>query len=507
MLLAEIVAASRDLALTRSRTAKTEILSAVIKAAQGPDVALVVFYLTGVTRQQRLGVGWASAEQVTVQPATEATVTLADVDTCFEALSTTSGQGSQAERQRLLAGLLGAATAVEAEFLQRLITGELRHGALDGVVTDAVARAAGVPAGAVRRAAMLSGSLAVAATAAMSAGKSALDAIGLRPLTGVQPMLASTALTVADAVTGVVSVEWKLDGIRIQAHRDADDVVLFTRNLNDVTHRFPDVVATLLALPVTSVILDGELIGLTENDLPRLFQDTASSFASDAESAVSLRPFFFDMLHIDGVDLIDRPLFERHAELERVAGPNRVPTLVTSDHVAAEAFAAASLAAGHEGVMVKDVSSRYEAGRRGTSWRKVKPVFTFDLIVLGAEWGHGRRRGWLSNLHLAARDPNGGSPIMVGKTFKGLTDELLTWQTAELQRRCTLDKAGTVFVTPDLVIEIAVDGVQRSTRYPGGVALRFARVKRYRPDKRADEADSIDALQALLAQRPFPPDV
>lgn len=497
MLLADLVATSGVVAETPSRSAKTAAIAALLRSTPSDDVAVAVQYLSGATPQKRLGVGWASTWQLQIAAADVATLTLADVDRCFDALAVASGTGSHGERQRLVAQLFAQATSDEQEFLTRLIVGDLRQGAQAGVIADAVAQAAGVAAVAVRRAAMLAGNLAVAAQAALNGGFGALEQIGLRVLNAVQPMLASTSTSVAQAVDelGEVSVEWKLDGIRIQVHRDANQVSIFTRNLNDVTHRFPSVVDAALAMPASSFILDGELIGLHEDNLPQLFQQTAAQFAA---GQVALTPFYFDVLHVDGADLIDRPLSARHEALERLVGPAKVPNIVTCDAVAATAFAERAVAAGHEGVVVKAIGSSYEAGRRGKAWRKVKPVITVDLIVIGAEWGHGRRQGWLSNLHLGARDPTGGPPIMVGKTFKGLTDQLLTWQTEHLQRLQERNTQYAVFVKPELVVEIALDGVQISTRYPGGVALRFARVRRYRPDKSALEADTIDIVRALL---------
>jgi DNA ligase 1 len=368
----------------------------------------------------------------------------------------------------------------------------LRQGANEGVVADAVAKASGQPIAAVRRAAMLLGDLGAAARLALS-GQS-LD-VGLSPLTAVQPMLAGTAATVGDALveTGEASVEWKLDGIRVQAHKLGDEVRLFSRSLNDITGGLPAVVDLLRQLPVHSLVLDGEALGVDEAGQPRIFQDTMSGL--DTTNA-----FFFDVLHLDGNSLIDDPLRSRRAVLESLLPVGaRLPSIVTDNADEAESFAAAAVANGHEGVMVKAIDSLYEAGRRGTGWRKVKPVHTLDLVVLAAEWGHGRRTGWLSNLHLGARGVDGF--VMVGKTFKGMTDELLRWQTDELQRRAIATEGHTVHVRPELVVEIAVDGVQRSTRYTGGVALRFARVRRYRPDKTVQQADTIERMQGMLGSR------
>jgi DNA ligase 1 len=501
VLLNDLVRTSAAVGATRSRLAKRSALAELLRALDATEVAIAVGFLTGNLRQ-RTGVGWSTAYAIEVEAAIEPSLSLADIDTCFDRLATTSGAGSQSERADLLHATFARATIDEQTFLRGLMIGEIRTGALAGVLTDAIADASGVDGLKLRRGAMLSGSLAVAARAALFGGDDALDQLGLQLLTPLQPMLASPAAGIAEAVADAspdsVSVEWKLDGIRVQVHRDGQEVRIFTRNLNDVTDRLPDTVALIRSLPAQRLILDGELIGLSEDDAPRLFQDTAGSFATEQRSTVALRPFFFDCMHADGVDLIDHPLAERQTILERVAGPHRLPTLHTTSAEEATAFSDAALAAGHEGVMVKLLTSTYEAGRRGKAWRKVKPVRTLDLIVIGAEWGHGRRQGWLSNLHLGARDPNGGPPIMVGKTFKGLTDALLAWQTEQFQQRVVRTTTGTVFIRSELVVEIAVDGVQRSTRYPGGVALRFARVKTYRPDKSPADADSIEAVRALL---------
>jgi DNA ligase 1 len=503
VLLAELVRTSQAVGATRSRLAKRAALALLLRALSFEEVPIAIGFLTGNVRQ-RTGVGWSGAWSIEVTAAADESLTLGDVDGCFDRLEATSGAGSQSERAELLRGLFAQATEPEQILLRQLIIGEVRTGALAGVVADAVADAAEVGADELRRAAMMSGSLAVAATAALFGGADALGAIGLKVLNPIQPMLASPASGVAEAVADaapeMVSVEWKLDGIRVQVHRDGDEVRIFTRNLNDVTARLPEVVSLVCSLPSSRLILDGELIGLSEDDAPRLFQDTAGSFATEQAATYSLRPFFFDCMHADGVDLIDEPLQHRQEELERCAGAYRLPTLHTTSADEAAAFSDAALAAGHEGVMVKTLTSTYEAGRRGKAWRKVKPVRSLDLIVLAAEWGHGRRQGWLSNLHLGACDPDGGPPIMVGKTFKGMTDVLLRWQTEALQALMTRTTSGTVFVRPELVIEIALDGVQRSTRYPGGVALRFARVTRYRPDKAPEDADTIDAVRALLAR-------
>jgi len=510
VLLRAVVETSRAVAETRSRKAKVEALAAVLRACGPDEIPIVVNFLTGEPRQGRIGIGWASLSAArdagissSHQPAEAGTgLTVIEVDRALDRIARTTGAGSVAARQAELGALFARSSAEEADFVVRLLTGELRQGALAGLMSDAIALAAQVPVSAVRRAAMLGGDLADTAQRALTCGEAALTAVGLQVLRPVQPMLAASAASVDEALTalGRASVEWKLDGARIQVHRDGDEVRAFTRNLNDVTARVPEVVEIVRAFAARTFVLDGEAIGLTEEALPRRFQDTMSRFGTDdaASHVMTLAPFFFDLLHLDGEDLLDRPLVERAAALASLVGDWRVPAIETDDPVVAAAFLADALATGHEGVMVKALDSRYEAGRRGAAWRKVKPVRTLDLVVLAAEWGHGRRRGWLSNLHLGARDPDTGGFVMVGKTFKGLTDQLLTWQTERLQEIATQRDDYTVYVRPELVIEIAVDGVQASTRYAGGVALRFARVRSYRPDKTAADADTIDTVRALL---------
>jgi DNA ligase 1 len=501
--LADLVETSERVAATASRSAKVAALADLLRRLEPDEVAPTVALLSGEARQGRIGIGWATLAGLAVTPAAEPSLTVGDFDRAMDRLATTIGTGSVAARNAALADLFGRATEAEDRFLRRSLTGELRQGALEGVMVDAVAKAGGLPAADVRRAAMLAGDLTHVARLALTpttagGGADALAAIRLRPLHPVLPMLAAGSPDVAAALeaTGPASVEWKLDGARIQVHREGDEVRIFTRNLNDVTDRLPGVAGVVRGMPARSLVLDGEALGVDEDDArPDRFQDTMSRFGSHAPSTLASR--FFDCLHVDGTDLLDTPLAGRLAELERVAAPWRVPSLLTDDPAQATAFFEGAVRAGHEGVMVKAVGSRYEAGRRGGAWRKVKPVQTFDLVVLGAEWGHGRRQGWLSNLHLGARAAD-GTFVMVGKTFKGLTDDLLRWQTAELLAREIGREGIAVFVRPELVVEVALDGVQSSTRYPGGLALRFARVKRYRPDKTPAEADTIEALQALL---------
>jgi DNA ligase 1 len=503
VLLAEVVRTSGEVAATPSRSAKVAALAGLLRRLEGPEEAeAAVAFLTGRPRQGRIGVGWAALRAVDLPPAPVPSLHVLEVDAALAALAGCAGPRSAVARRTILGEMLRRATEPEGEFVRRLLLGDLRQGALEGVMADALARATAIPAPVVRRATMLAGDLPRVAALALAEGEAGLSAVGLEVLRPVLPMLASTAEDVASAIEamGRSSVEWKLDGARVQAHRRGDEVRLFTRNLNDVTDRLPGVAEAVRSLEATDVVLDGEVLGLGDAG-PEAFQETMSSFGrrTGPPGRATLGVWFFDCLHLDGGDLLDRPLTERAAALARTGAP-RVPALVTDDVEVAVEFQAAALAAGHEGVMVKSASSPYEAGRRGSAWRKVKPVHTFDLVVLGAEWGSGRRRGWLSNLHLGARDPAGGF-VMVGKTFKGLTDELLRWQTAELLSREASRSAHVVHIDPVVIVEIAVDGVQASTRYAGGVALRFARVRRYRPDKGPADADTIDALRSLLPGR------
>jgi len=482
-----------------ARSRKTEALARVLRRAQPGQAGLAVRYLSGELRQRRTGVGHRSL--VGLPPPAEApALGLDDVDAAFSAMAGVSGAGATAARRRLLLDLFARATEAEQRLLTGLVGGELRSGAQAGVLTDAVAQAAGVPLTAVRTAVLLAGSLPDVAEAALTSGPDGLAGFRLQVGRPLSPMLAAPGADLADALarTPRASVEWKLDGIRVQVHREGERVFVFTRSLDDITDRVPELVEVAQALPVRSVVLDGEALALADDGRPRPFQVTAARAATRAsagppEAAVRLTPWFFDVLHLDGEDLLGEPLHERVAALQRAVPERwRVPRALDGF----EDFAAAALAAGHEGVVVKDLDAPYDAGRRGGAWRKVKPVHTFDLVVLAAEWGHGRRTGRLSNLHLGARDPAGGF-VMLGKTFKGLTDELLAWQTAELLARQESTDGWTVVVRPELVVEIAVDGVQASSRYPGGMALRFARVLRYRPDRTPDSADTVDDVRRL----------
>jgi DNA ligase-1 len=451
----------------------------------------------------RIGVGWASLRDLPA-PAAVAALDVLAVATALDRIASTSGTGSQESRRRALHDLFAQASEPEQRFLRAILHGELRQGALEGVMVEAVARAAEVPAAAVRRALMLAGELPAVAGAAFVEGLDGLARFRLEVLRPVKPMLAQTAGDVAAAIerTGPAAAEWKLDGARLQVHRLGGEVRAFTRSLADVTDRVPEIVAAVLALPSEAVVLDGEVIALRPDGRPHPFQVSMSRFGSSVDTQAQaerlpVTPFFFDCLHLDGDDLLDRPYAERVAALARIAPDAlRVPQARIADADEGTRLLEDALAHGHEGVVVKALEAPYEAGRRGAAWVKVKRATTLDLVVLAAEWGHGRRQGRLSNLHLGARDPEGGF-VMLGKTFKGMTDEMLAWQTERLLDLATSRDGHVVHVRPELVVEIAFDGVQRSSRYPGGLALRFARVKGYRPDKTAAEADTIDVVRAL----------
>ncbi|GAB3802547.1 ATP-dependent DNA ligase [Humibacter antri] len=505
MLLNELVTTDSVVGATRSRLAKVDALAALLSRVGRDEVAPAVGLLIGSPVQGRLGVGWRSMSTSTVLPAVDPTLTVAEVDAFLDRLVATEGAGSAAARGAVLAELLGRATEAEQRFLIRTMLGEMRTGALEGVLVDAIARAADAPGEVVRRAVMLSGSLGDTAVLALFGGADALARVTLTVGRPVRPMLAASAPTVGEALadTGEASVEFKLDGARIQVHRRDGQVRVFTRSLAEVTHRLPEVVEAVQRLPLTDAIFDGETLTLDEEGAPRPFQQTMSRFGAEASRDALLSPWFFDLLHLDGRDLIDEPLSVRRGLLDEIAPHLLVPGVVTSDPDVGEAFSRQALAKGHEGVVVKAIDSTYTAGRRGSGWVKVKPVHTYDLVVLACEWGSGRRQGWLSNLHLGAYDPTGefGDPggfVMVGKTFKGLTDGLLRWQTERFLQLEVRRTAGTVWLEPVTVVEIAIDGVQASSRYPGGIALRFARVKRYRDDKTAAEADTIQSLRSLL---------
>ena len=505
MLLTRLADVSREVAATSARSRKIALLAELFRDAEAQDVPIVIPDLAGRLPQGRLGIGWKALSRP-VAPAAAPTLTVREVDARLTTLGGLSGPGSQAERARLVGELMGAATEGEQRFLIALITGEVRQGALDAVAVEGLAEATAAPPADVRRAVMLAGSLQTVAQALLTDGPAALERFRLTVGRPVLPMLAHTASSVAEAVgkLGACAVEEKLDGIRVQIHRDGDTVRLYTRTLDDITDRLPELTSAALELNGERFILDGEVIALDDSGRPRSFQETAGRVGSrvdvaTAAAAVPVSPVFFDALSVDGRDLLDLPFFERHAELARlVPEPMRVRRTVVAgeaDLQAAEDFLEETLARGHEGVVMKSLDAPYSAGRRGASWLKFKPVHTLDLVVLAAEWGHGRRTGKLSNLHLGARTADGGF-AMLGKTFKGMTDAMLSWQTDRLQGLAVEDDGWVVTVRPELVVEIAYDGLQRSTRYPVGVTLRFARVVRYREDKRPEEADTVETLLA-----------
>jgi DNA ligase-1 len=521
----DLAATSAAVAATSGRRAKVDLLAATLRALDPDEIVPGAAYLAGELRQRQTGVGYASLRD-RPSPAESPTLTVAQVDAAIDAIAAVAGAGSQARRRGLLDALLAAATLDEQRLLVGLFSGELRQGAQAGLLADAVARAADVPAGTVRRALLLAGDLKLVAHAALTGGTAALDGFALQVGRPLAPMLAQSAASVeaALAATGAPAVvDNKLDGIRIQVHRSGADVAVFTRSLDEITGRVPAVVAAVRALPARELVLDGEAILLDAAGRPRPFQETASRAAirgarraagtggterGNAESGGAgsvgggLTPYFFDLLHLDGTDLLDAPGRDRWAVLAATAPADLLVGRTTVETVeqASAAFSAA-LDAGQEGIVVKSPEAPYDAGRRGAAWVKVKPRHTLDLVVLAVEWGSGRRKGWLSNLHLGARDPDTGGFVMLGKTFKGLTDELLRWQTERFQELAVERGDWVVRVRPEQVVEIAFDGVQTSTRYPGGVALRFARVLRYRDDKSAAEADTIDAVRALHAGR------
>jgi ATP-dependent DNA ligase I len=517
MLFAELADASRRLAATSKRGEKAGLLAELLRRLAPDEIEVAVGVLTGTPRQGRIGIGWATLRDVSrassqasegsgvvrVEPAATPSLTVLEVDAVVDRLASMSGAGVTAARRALLTDVFERATEPEQDLLWKMFSGELRQGALDGVMVDAVAKGAAVPIAAVRRAHMLAGDLGVTARAALTGGVDALAAVGMVPGRAVQPMLASPAADVAAALdaTGPASVEWKLDGARIQAHRHQGQVRIFTRNLNEITDRLGSVAGLVAALPGGDLVLDGEALGVDDDGGPRRFQDTMGDFGAEATAGrgQGLSAYFFDVLHAGGATVVDEPLATRRELLASIVPAGaRLPSIVTADTADAEAFLDGAVAAGHEGVMVKALGAPYDAGRRGGAWRKIKPVHTLDLVVLAAEWGHGRRTGWLSNLHLGARG-DGGAFVMVGKTFKGLTDDLLRWQTVRLQQIEVGTESGyIVHVRPEIVVEVALDGVQASTRYPGGVALRFARVRRYREDKSPADADHITTVQSML---------
>jgi DNA ligase 1 len=507
VLLEALVQTSATVSRTAARSQKTKLIAELLSRLDPDEVRLGVAYLCGELPQGRLGVGYATLRAFEGEGAARATLTLTELDRRLDELAACKGSGSARRRSELIGSLFSACTAEEQTFLKRLLVGELRQGALEGVVLDAVASAFSVETDRLRRAVMLNGDLPGVASAARRDGAAGLAAFGLELFRPLAPMLAQSAANVGEALEtlGSARFEHKLDGARVQVHKDDARVAIYTRNLNDVTARLPEVTELVKTLPARSLVLDGEVLAMRADGRPEPFQVTMSRFGrrdqtDEARRELPLTPFFFDILHADGTDLIDRPLAARSEALGRVVPEaHRVPELETADPIAAARFLSEALALGREGVMAKATAAAYEAGRRGAAWLKVKPAHTLDLVVLAAEWGSGRRHGKLSNIHLGARDPATGSFVMLGKTFKGMTDAMLAWQTEKFLELALGREGHIVHVRPELVVEVAFDGVQRSSQYPGGVALRFARVRRYRSDKQASEADTIQAVQGLLA--------
>jgi len=480
MRLNALVTTSNQVAATSGRLAKIALLSDLLKQASPDEIELAIAYLSGTIRQSKIGVGWATLQKAKTHVGTSARLQIRDVDETLQAISTTAGKGSAIEKQRLLGDLFAQATAEEQDFLFRLLTGELRQGALEGIMVEALAKARELPASDVRRAMMLAGNLGAVA-------KGDLKSFAIELFRPIKPMLAKTANDVDEALAeGATAFEYKLDGIRVQVHKRGDEVRVFSRTLNDITAELPRVVDISKLMDMSEVILDGEAVVLSAANRPVRFQDTMKGLGSAV-------PFFFDILYVDGKSLLDQPYSER---TKLLPDAHRPPHLVTADAHAARSFFDAAIAAGQEGLMAKALGGTYEAGRRGGGWIKIKRANTLDLVVLAAEWGHGRRHGWLSNLHLGARDPSGGF-VMLGKTFKGMTDELLEWQTKRLQEIEVRREGHIVYVRPELVVEIAFNGLQDSPHYPGGLALRFARVVRYREDKKPDDADTIETVRHL----------
>jgi DNA ligase 1 len=508
-LLANLVETSQRVGGTASRLAKVRELSTFLRSLPGDEIDTAVHYLSGEIQQGRIGIGYAALRTAaSYPPATAATRSITDVDRAVALIEGIRGAGSTAARAKALQELFSHATSAEQHFLLRLLSGELRQGALAGVMIEAIAAASGLPIARLRRAAMYSKSLGQLAVIAMQADVSALEQFHLQLFSPVSPMLAQTAADVGEALSqleGEVELEWKMDGARIQAHKSGEEVRLYTRNLNDVTDAIPEIAAAVRALPAGTVVLDGEAIAFDENSRPHPFQVTMRRFGrklnvEESRAKLPMSAFFFDCLHYEGRSIEDCPTRERLVALaQAVPTSMRIPSLITTDLEAASAFYDAALAAGHEGVMAKSLDAPYEAGNRGAGWLKIKRAHTLDLVVLAAEWGHGRRTGKLSNLHLGALDPATGEYVMLGKTFKGLTDAMLEWQTKEFLARESQRDQWTVYVRPELVVEIAFSDLQESTRYPGGLALRLARVKRYREDKRAEDADTMESVRRIHA--------
>ncbi len=508
MLLANVVETSGQIAATSKRLAKIGLLAELLGGLRGDEIEVVVSFLSGVTRQGKTGIGFAVVRDASIAPAAEATLEILEVDWALTSLARTKGTGSGQHKREQLQSLLARATAGEQQFLKELLLGGLRQGSLEGLMFEGLARASGVSADRIRRAAMMAGDLRRVARSLLESGEASLDAYDIQLFQPVHPMLAQPAPDVETALEemGEAAFEYKLDGARIQVHKSGDDVRVYTRALNEVTSSVPEIVEAVRELPARELILDGEVVSFTPDGRPQPFQVTMRRFGRKADlerlrAELPLTPVWFDLLYRDGQSLIDHPQAERFATLRDIApAAHLVPHITTSSPQAAAEFLAASLEQGHEGIMAKATTSLYIAGARGQTWLKIKKVHTLDLVILAAEWGSGRRKGWLSNLHLGAHDTENGGFAMLGKTFKGMTDEMLRWQTEELY--CLLETSRdtyTVIVEPKIVVEIAYSDIQTSPRYVSGFALRFARVKRYRPDKTADQADTFETVKQLAA--------
>jgi DNA ligase-1 len=505
MLLAEVVNTSLRIAGTSKRSEKTELLAVLLRRLRPEEVEITVSYLSGCTRQGKIGIGWRALQESSSPPAERSSLEILDTDRRLQEISETQGAGSTARRAALLRELFALGTEPEQRFLSALLIGELRQGSLEGLMAEAVARASAVPLERVRRAAMMAGDIASVAHAALEKGEAGLAQYDVQLFRPVQPMLAQSADDIDEALSelGEAALEYKMDGARVQVHKSGNDVAVFSRRLNNVTETVPEVVEAVRAMPVESLILDGEVIGLLPDGRPRPFQETMRRFVRKLDvarmrSEMPLTPFFFDALFLDGGSLMDEPQSRRFAELAGFGPASMLmPHTVTNDPERAAEFVRESLNRGHEGVMAKSPAAAYAAGARGQNWLKVKQARTLDLVILAAEWGHGRRRGFLSNLHLGARDTEKGGFAMLGKTFKGLTDEMLAWQTRELLKIEIGRDDYTVYVEPKIVVEVAFNEIQVSPRYPSGLALRFARVKRYRPDKQASDSDTFETVKRM----------
>jgi DNA ligase-1 len=508
MRLAAVVETSRRMTETRKRLEKIALIATLLRDARGDEIEIVTAFLSGRVRQGRIGVGYSGIREAAAEAGEQPSMELLDLDRAFDSLAQIQGPGAERRRIDLLRQLLGTATAPEQQFITGLLLGELRQGALEGIMLEGLAKASGIAVDRVRHAAMVAGDVTRIARALLERGEAGLDEYSIRLFQPVQPMLAQTAEDVVEALDDLganvsdVALEYKLDGARVQVHKSGDEVMVFSRALNDVTGAVPEIVEAARALPVRDAILDGEVLSLKPDGRPQPFQVTARRFGRKLDldrlrGELPLTPFWFDLLYLDGGNLLHEPQSRRFAALAGIAPQSVIPHTTTADSSEGHRFLEEALASGHEGIMAKARASEYATGARGRSWLKIKHVKTLDLVILAAEWGSGRRKGWLSNLHLGARDTEKGGFAMLGKTFKGLTDEMLAWQTAELLKIEIARDSYTVYVEPRIVVEIAFNDLQVSTRYVSGLALRFARVKRYRSDKTVEQSDTFQTVKML----------